>query len=381
MTQAGGYFSFARKPGDSPWLDLVRAIAIALVLARHGYRAIAVHSEAPPDFWQALMLNGWVGVDLFFVLSGYLISRHLLRNGIGTGRFDFGRYVAMRALRIVPAYLAVMALILASAFPFYPIDRSELGFRVAYHVLFLQDYLPSNINIVFWSLGVEEKFYLLAPVLVWFALTRRSLAGSLIAIFALFALSPLSRAIAYAVQPVTSYEMFFQTLRSPFHMTLEPLMIGVAIAVAQRAGAFASFPSGNARVFAMASLTLAAFLATGDFMWSIGVFDAVVQPSIIALLCGLLTLSAVKMGDARLPFEPAVRVTARLSYCLYLVHFPLLPLAVGLSQLSAYRDAAFWIAFLSMSFIFAALLHFSVEKPFLILKDRLASSRRLAEAT
>ena len=380
MQRPGDYFTFEKKAGDNAWLDLVRAIAIVLVLARHGYRAIATPSD-PVAPWQAFLLNGWVGVDLFFVLSGYLISQHLLRHGIGTGRFEFGRYVAVRALRIVPAYLAVMGLIVASAFPFYVIDGNLLGIRVGYHFLFLQDYLPSNINVVFWSLGVEEKFYLIAPALVWFALSRGSVASSLSVIFCLFALSPVCRAVTYMVQPgPLSYEVFFQLLRSPFHMTLEPLMIGVAIAIARHAGAFAPSPQRGARLIVIAVIALTAFLASSDFMRSINSFDVIAQPPIIAGLCGLLTLGAVMMGKTRLPFEPPVRVVARLSYSLYLVHYPLVPLALVIAKTGEYPSLLFWTAYLGLSTACACLLHFSVEKPFLILKSKLASNGRLVEA-
>ena len=380
MQRPGDYFTFEKKAGDNAWLDLVRAIAIALVLARHGYRAIAAPSD-PVAPWQALLLNGWVGVDLFLVLSGYLISQHLLRHGIGTGRFELGRYLAVRALRIVPAYLAVMGLIVASAFPFFVINRDFLGIRVGYHLLFLQDYLPSNINVVFWSLGVEEKFYLIAPLLVWFALSRGSLARSLGVVFCLFALSPLCRTVTYMLQAgPLDYEVFFRLLRSPFHMTLEPLMIGVAIAIACHAGAFAPSPPRGARLMVIAALALTAFLASGDFMRSIDSFDVIAQPPIIACLCGLLTLGAVMMGKTHLPFEPPVRVVARLSYSLYLVHYPLVPFAIVIGKSSDYPSLLFWTAYLGLSTACACVLHFSVEKPFLMLKNRLASNGRLIEA-
>jgi peptidoglycan/LPS O-acetylase OafA/YrhL len=376
-----GYFTFEKRPGDCAWLDLVRAIAIGVVLLRHGQRAVSPASDIAPDFLQAFLLNGWIGVDLFFVLSGYLISRHLLRYGLGTGHFDLARYLAMRALRIVPAYFVVMALVVAAAFPLYQIPSGNLGLRVAYHALFLQDYLPSNINVVFWSLGVEEKFYLLAPVLIWFAITRGSLRGSMLVILAAFALSPLIRAATYVVQTAPlSYEAFFATFRSPFHTCLEPLMVGVAIAVAQQAGAVTISPRNGSRLVAVALIVLTVFLASHEFMRVIGPFDAVAQPTIIAILCGLLTLGAVMMGNAPAPCEPVVRMTARLSYCLYLVHYPLLPLAVALSRDGAFPVVGFWITYLAVSFAVAGLLHFSVEKPFLVLKDKLARGR-VARAT
>ena len=85
---------------NNPWLDLVRSIAILLVLFRHGERALNAVTEGPQSFLQTIAMNGWVGVDLFFVLSGYLIARHLLRAGLGTVDFRLGRYIALRALRI-----------------------------------------------------------------------------------------------------------------------------------------------------------------------------------------------------------------------------------------------------------------------------------------
>lgn len=368
----GSYFGFAPRAGDNAWLDLVRTIAIALVLLRHGYQASAASQEAAPAFLHAFATNGWVGVDLFFVLSGYLISRHLVRAGLGTGRFVLWRYLAMRALRIVPAYLAVMALILAAAFPLYGVDLSHLGVRVAYHLLFLQDYLPSNINPVFWSLGVEEKFYLAAPVLVWLALIQKTLGRKLLVLSLVAALSPTLRAWTYVVQgSPTDYVHFFRIFRSPFHACLEPLMVGVAIAVAQAAGAARPAPEGGRRFFALALLLLGLWLMSHDFMRAIGPFDAVAQPLVIAALCGFVTLAAVRMNGVLMRFEALPRAVARLSYALYLVHYPLLPVALAAGAAAASPAATFWLVYLAAAFAAAALLYWAVEKPFLKVKDEL----------
>lgn len=375
------YFAFEKRPGDSHWLDLMRALAIALVLARHGQRAIGAQTGAEPDALSALLLNGWIGVDLFFILSGYLISSHLLRRGLGTGHFDIKRYLAMRALRIVPAYFAVIALILVGAFPGYNVSPDHLWYRTLYHLLFLQDLLPSNINIVFWSLGVEEKFYLLAPVLVWLAVTRSSVVRSCLVVLAFFLLSPILRVIAFASAPDSiSYEAFFLGFRSPFYLTLEPLMAGVAIAVVSHAKLLPHSRRKGLLVIAAALAALVVWLASDEFMARIGWFDVTLQPVLIAALCGALTLGAVMMGDAKVPFEPAIRVAARLSFALYLVHYPLLPLTIVLARTSGAPTAGYWAIFLGLSLLFACLVHFSVEKPFLILKDRIAANRRLASA-
>jgi peptidoglycan/LPS O-acetylase OafA/YrhL len=374
--RAAGYFRFEARPGENGWLDLVRALAIALVLVRHGYRASDATQAAAPAFLHALGMNGWVGVDLFFVLSGYLISRHLVRSGLGSGGFVLWRYLAARALRIGPAYVAALALVAASVFPFYAVDPRHLGARVAYHLLFLQDYLGPNINIVFWSLGVEEKFYLFAPVLVGALLVERTLARRLLIALLVAALSPAMRALTYyfVVSP-TEYLPFFLTFRSPFHTCLEPFMAGVAIAIAQEAGVVK--PSRTGRwLLGLALLVLFAWLASHEFIGPIGPFDAVWQPAVIAALCGLVTLAAVRLNGVPMPLAAGPRVVARLSYALYLMHYPLVPLAMAASRNSPYPIGAFWLVYLVAAFAAAALLHWAVEKPFLLVKSKILRDER-----
>ena len=373
----GGHLipSLPKRADDNAWLDLLRALAIVLVLLRHGFVAVA-SPDANPGFFGFLALNGWMGVDLFFVLSGYLISRHLMRNGFGRPGFSYRHYLSMRALRIVPAYVVVLALILLSAFPLYRISENHLVFRTAYHLLFMQDYLPANINVAFWSLGVEEKFYLAAPVLLWLILGRKTPVQIGLVLAALFALPSAIRGAVYFMQEAPlDYVAFFQKLRSPFHASLEPLVVGIAVAVAEQAGAIRLSSRTGKRIFIFASVALVAWLGSHDFMASITGFDAIPQPVLIAGLCGLLLLGAVRMKGVVLPLDPAIRIVAVLSYSLYLVHFPLVPLALALTVRSGH-PAAFWPIYLGLCFVSAGLLCAGVERPFLKLKSQLSKNRQ-----
>lgn len=355
----------------NPWLDLVRCVAIGLVLLRHGERAVA-DAQGAPDALQTLFLNGWIGVDLFFVLSGYLIAKHLIGAGIGTPRFQAWRYLALRALRIMPAYVAVMALVIGGLFPFYAIDRGDLPARIAYHLLFLQDYLPSNINIVFWSLGVEEKFYLAAPLLMVALLKLRG-GRSGILLVALFVAPGVFRAFAWqGAGRDFDYATFFPAFRSPFHMTWEGLVAGVAIAAGERARLIRRSALRGAAWLGASAIVLLAWMSTHDFMAEITAFDATVQPILIAALAGALTLGAVMLGGTAMPLANATRWLARLSYCLYLVHLPLIPLAIALA---AGAEPGFWLAYSSTSIVAATVLHLAVERPFLDWKERLAAPR------
>lgn len=213
-----GYFSLARDGETIAALDGLRAAAIFLVLGRHAvnpYRPIEGDGFGTMFYvfgWDAAtpLINGWIGVDLFFVLSDFLISAGIIRRSSTTGSFRFGRYIARRALRIWFAYYAMLAIAAAGAIPFYAVGEDMIGVRVVYHALFLQDYLPSNIVVAFWSLGVGEKFYIAAPfVLVpLLALRRRSLQYG---VLVLLILTPLAFRLNIAAGDtvIADYETFF----------------------------------------------------------------------------------------------------------------------------------------------------------------------------
>ncbi len=366
--------------GINPWLDLVRSIAILLVLLRHGARALHPSSGEPRGFVETIFINGWVGVDLFFVLSGYLIAAHLIKRGIGSGAFSMGRYLAMRGLRILPAYLTVLGLIVAGGFPLYVVAPDALTTRIAYHLLFLQDYLPSNINTVFWSLGVEEKFYLLAPLLILVLLRARTVRLRALLLITAFSLPLAFRAALWDRwhEPI-QYVAFFQWFRSPFHMALEGLVVGVAIAMAQNSGLIRESRGAGLAIFSASLAVLALWLGSHDFMAAIGLFDALAQPPLLALLAGGMTLGAVQLARTPMPLTPPIRGLSRLSYSLYLVHFPLIPLIL---HLTASRGApVFWACYLAASFAAAFSLYLVIERPFLLLKDRIGrKQRRVADS-
>ncbi|MDB5294204.1 MAG: acyltransferase 3 [Phycisphaerales bacterium] len=148
-----------------PWLDVVRAAAVLLVLGRHmpapsGGSALA----AAAGVWQA---GGWVGVDLFFVLSGYLVAGVLFREHARTWRLDAGRFYARRALRLYPPFLVFVAF---SAIAFAGAGRLPIN-RLAAELLWGQSYVPGLWGHT-WSLAVEEHFYLLLPIVL--AAVRRA---------------------------------------------------------------------------------------------------------------------------------------------------------------------------------------------------------------
>ena len=160
------------SPKYRPDIDGLRGLAVLLVVLYHAWP-----NEVP---------GGFVGVDIFFVISGFLISS-VVFTSMEAGTFTLKKFWARRIRRLGPALLVVLAAsLVAGWFLLLPTELEQLGRHVAAGVLFV-----SNLLLIFdagyfdtgselkpmlhlWSLGVEEQFYLLFPIVALMALKLRS---------------------------------------------------------------------------------------------------------------------------------------------------------------------------------------------------------------
>ena len=373
------YADLAGPPGRYPVLDALRAVAIILVLLRHWSVAARDAFGMPGDGPLAtLCANGWIGVDLFFVLSGFLIATHFV--GAGAARIDRHtvlEFYRRRAFRTLPLYWAVIILCwIAGSYGAGP-GFSAGAFST--YLLFLQDYLGSDLLVTLWSLAVEEKFYLLAPALAALLMLagRRVGCAILAALMAWVLWSML--AATHAVAP-GDYAQFFWAVRAPFHHAVFAILAGALVAL--RHGA----PAGNGAAepawrfyFCAAALLLlhcsTDWIARGDWRltcWAIAASSC---------LFALLVRSGLALNRDRPAYGAArpLRRVAKLSYALYLVHFSLLGPAIKTSRAllpdsllarPALAGAAFLALYVLMSWLCAWVLHAALEKPFLRLRDR-----------
>ena len=198
-----------------PSLDGLRAMSILLVLGAH-----AAATRGFPAEWAEVtkhVLVGELGVRVFFVISGFLITHLLLREEATRGTSSIPLFYARRALRILPVYFAFVAV-------FAVLDwRVPLGASAdeyAAMLLFAKNFVPGHgINDHLWSLAVEEQFYLVWPLVL--CLPRR---GRLSAAGAALVLAPLWRIWAYSTHHETLYRA------APFsHM--DSLMLGALAAL------------------------------------------------------------------------------------------------------------------------------------------------------
>jgi peptidoglycan/LPS O-acetylase OafA/YrhL len=390
-SKCADYLRMKRIPGGINELDGLRGIAILLVLGRHAIRPFWTESQPliPVGSWNAgtLLINGWMGVDLFFVLSGFLISHHLIKQW-DKQRTGLRSYITKRVLRIVPTYFTVLFIVGFGWVPFYKPAVEDLGLRFTYHILFLQDYFPSDINVAFWSLGVEEKFYLLAPFIMFGALGLRKPLLKYFIFITLFFCPLIFRVWTASTYPeLAGYTSFFRVFRSPFHMCFDGLVIGMLSALIYRDRKVLPFVQNPlvAQTLAWGGIFLSLYLlAAESHMGTIDWFDKTILQTLIALGMGS-TLLGVLLGGGPIQLlrKSWLFFFSKISYSLYLVHLPLAaPTAILFARLFPLNEFEPMVQFFiylpvysALSIFVALILHYVVEKPFLLLKDRQAFPR------
>ena len=201
-------------------LDVFRGAAILIVLGRHLF-FLPPDLPRPADlFFKTWIRCGWAGVDLFFVLSGFLVSGLLFQEFTQHGNVDVSRFFIRRGFKIYPAFYVflITGIIVLYALKRPPPTQSILG-----EAFFLQNYLGQLFNQT-WSLAVEEHFYLLLGAIVWLSSKRHTAGAPLAFIPALFAMVAVLvfTARCYFVSRVAPWTMMFAT-----HFRIDSLFFGV----------------------------------------------------------------------------------------------------------------------------------------------------------
>jgi len=139
-----------------PALDGLRAIAALMV--------VVFHNQGPD--W----VQGWIGVQIFFVISGYLITTLMLREEDRSGQISFKRFYARRIFRILPVYFVLLGVTLVVQFFHGTVTKSPPGSELPLYLVFFNEFGHGGAYGQSWSLGIEQKFYLFWPLLAFSAI-------------------------------------------------------------------------------------------------------------------------------------------------------------------------------------------------------------------
>lgn len=339
-----------------PGLDVLRFVAVLLVLFRHV-------STSPA----ALLKGGWIGVDLFFVLSGWLVSGLLFKEYQRTGDVRPCVFLIRRGFKIYPAFWCFL---MFSAWWVPKIQHAPISGRSwMAELLFFQNYSP-GLWVHTWSLAVEEHFYIMLAVLVW-VLVRSSrlhlipLVALGIAVGCLFL-----RVITAMLAPgeTALYRDFF-----PTHLRIDSLMFGVVISYWHH---FA--PEGHwiRDVRALPALIAGAILLLPPFLFSLTDRSvAVLAPVSCYIGSGLLVLAVHDWRTVN-PFALFFARLGAASYSTYLWHHVFVDAAAYTERR---YDQHVPIVFIFVgSFLAGLIMTRLVEAPFLALRDRLTGTRKTA---
>ena len=333
-----------------------------------GLRAIAVGAVVLYHAGVPFLPGGYVGVDVFFVISGFLITSHLLTGLQRDGRVHFASFYAKRARRILPASFTVLAVSVVAALIWYPpLLLREVWLGAVATALYVPNYLfaaegtnylAESIPSLFqhyWSLGVEEQFYLVWPLLLalGFLFVKRPKAlfgivlGIVVVSFAACVLLTFrSQPWAFFALPTRAWELGVGGLVA-FLLTYRPKII-------------AAVPAAVTGWLGLAGIVGSALLFT----------SATPFPGYWAAVPVLATAAVIIGGDSAAPFSPRSTLSLRpllwvglISYSLYLVHWPLLQVAQA--AVGFENPLPLWatLALGALSFPVAWLMYRFVEEP------------------
>ena len=364
-------------------LDHLRALAIILVFIFH--YDIFGH----PEGLSFIGRFGWTGVDLFFVLSGFLIGGQLFAKMARQENISYGEFYFKRFLRIVPAYLFVLAIYLL--FPGFK-ERSELPPTwkfLAFTQNFGLDIIHQGAFSHAWSLCIEEQFYLVFPFFIIGFANRKAdhKAGWLIPIVFLFGLAVRLASWRLLVQPSSSFGLaYYRFIYYPTYTRLDGLLVGVILAALYhfRPNSWQKVTRyGNPLLLVSLLLLVGLWWADhNDYQYKFE--GAVFGFPLLSIVFGLSVLGALSPSGVLYRYSSRVmRLIATLSYSIYLTHKQLIHLTHQvLEKYGISKDSytAFWVAVIT-SFLGGWLLHLLIEKPFLRLRDRFLSLRKTTPQT
>ncbi len=352
-----------------PSLDGLRALSIVLVMGLHTVQRYgADHPDHAPGLLWSVVLNGSLGVTIFFVISGYLITRLLLHEQQTRGAISMSGFYVKRAFRILPPlYVYVAALVLLGVAGRLALTRWD----VVSALFFFHNYAAASTGWAiehFWSLSVEEQFYLIWPVLLILCLRLRGSVGrdrAAAIAGAVIVLSPLIRIVSFRTHNVLLHQS------AGFHMHADALMFGCAAALLEGRARFERAYRALTRIvwLPVAGLALGSYLEMRfQNYWNFPIGETYTGLLIVAVL--LWTVRNPGSLAGRVLNARVVTHIGVLSYSMYLwqtlfLHHMNAGVFAGVSWMG--RFPLNWIAVL----LAAELSYRLVEQPSLRLRNRL----------
>lgn len=350
-----------------PWIDGLRAVAAFSVVVHHSDLLAAPSLAALRNFL------GWFGVDLFLVLSAFLLSRLLLLERERTGDVGIVNFYIRRALRIWPLYVVFVTFALIWGIVSDGASAQLVGWYIA-HLTFTQNieaayhgYSPFPFSAHLWTIALEEQAYLLIPIATATYFSRGHQRGLLIAL--------ASAALAFVVMRVgivligrSHPFIWVSPLRADTFLFGIFMGLGTGIGGSNEASRTRSFFAILAVAFLIVALVRIGPPGASNLCEIFGY-------PVMAGTCCLIVYAVSLSPSMQTVFScRPIRHLGKLSYGVYLFHiFALAESAVLLDKLELHGSAARFGAAVILTVVLAECSYRVIERPFLLLKDRFTS--------
>jgi peptidoglycan/LPS O-acetylase OafA/YrhL len=347
-----GIYENLRAALNSPVIagvDVTRALAILLVLSFH---------------WRLLPVSGPMGVMIFFVLSGFLITSMLLREHRKTGTISLRTFYLRRAFRIFPTFYVCWGI---TGVLYWWLGMTASGGEYAASFFYVEDYFralhphlqTSSPMWISWSLSIEEQFYLLLPAMLLLVAKRqrRLIAGITAIILAVW----INRAVL-----IFGFGFTWIYLYNAFDTRVDALMVGSLLAVLVRSRETSAYLlwSLRSRWLVCIPVLLLGAMSTAEFRNFFSSRQALIVYMLEPIVIAFMLLQFIFWGNTVWSFfhNSVIRFIARISYALYLYHIPVFMIVVHFHH--GKRSA------IPLTFGVSTASYFLIERPFMRLRDR-----------
>ncbi|MBV9963658.1 MAG: acyltransferase [Parafilimonas sp.] len=354
-------------------LDHLRAFAIMFVFFFH-YGRLFPH----PEWTNSISTFGWTGVDLFFVLSGYLIASQLFKKIAQQNKISVKEFFIKRFFRIIPIYLFVVAL-----YFLFPFTHEREALAPLWKYLTFTQNIGLNIQTQgtfshAWSLCIEEQFYLFFPLILIAATHFKISKNAYWLLILLFVFGFCIRAFCYNQYVKTndenSWQQWYKYIYYATWSRLDGLIVGVSIAALLQFKPVISnsiLQQGNKILLAAAVIfTVTYFLLGDEQSFAASVFGF----PLVDIGYGFIVLAALSPKCFLYKYESKItNKIAVLSYGIYLVHKIVIHvIQTQFSNLNIHDDSNAMLAIcIATVFITSFILNETIEKPFLKLRKKI----------
>jgi peptidoglycan/LPS O-acetylase OafA/YrhL len=352
-------------------LDILRAVAVLLVIFHHGIhdRTLVGWSDLGAGVARFLGRGGWIGVDLFFVLSGFLVSGLLFKEHQRTGSLSPVRFLVRRGFKIYPAFYALLAFTIGKALvEGLQLDQISWS-NVAAEVFFFQNYTHGVLPHT-WSLAVEEHFYILAAVTLALMARKggRDPFRRLPVVFAAVAVFCLAARLLMTAA-IPGYHAYVHLF--PTHLRLDGLTFGVLLSYLFhfRRGWLDRLVAGREGLLAVAGL----LLLLPAFLFPHGETPAIYSVGVTGFYVGsgLLVLALVMRPPAESLAVRAAAYVGRHSYSIYLWHMTVIVNVWRFTDGPGVTSPVHLAGFVALGLLVGVAAAKAVEMPALRVRDRL----------